>query len=230
MPKISQEEYIRRALKFLEAHKDSYTEREYDYIKRNISWGIDKPFISDLMRQVCDEIGKTDLSENMYEAFARMLESNFDINTDIIEIGGGIIPSLAKKIALRQKSGTITVYDPRLMTDIKHPENMILKKEMFNKDTPIGEAKMIIGFMPCDATTLLIETACAHGVDFMVALCEGGMREGYGWLEEDDEWIGFVKYCASRGIEDQNLGELREESLSEYNNPYPVIYNKRKKS
>ena len=61
MPQITQEEYIRRALKFLEAHKDSYTEREYEYIKRNIRWGVDRPFISDLMRQVCDEVGKTDI-------------------------------------------------------------------------------------------------------------------------------------------------------------------------
>ena len=89
---------------------------------------------------------------------------------------------------------------------------------------------MIIGFMPCEATNLLIETACANNVDFMIALCEGGTREGYGWLEEDDEWIGFVKYCASRGLEDADLGTLEESSLEQYENPYPVIYNKRRKS
>ena len=230
MPKITKEEYARRALKFIEAHKENYTQREYEYIRGNIAWGMDKLFVSDLLRQVYDEIGMTDPKTNMYEGFVKLLEENFDLERDIIEIGGGIVPSLAKKIALRQKEGTITVYDPRLITDINHPDNLILKKEKFNKDTPIGNAQMIIGFMPCEATNLLIETACANNVDFMIALCEGGTREGYGWLEEDDEWIGFVKYCASRGIEDANLGTLEERSLEQYDNPYPVIYNKRRKS
>lgn len=230
MPKITEEEYMRRALKFIGAHKDSYTTRERDYITSNFHWGMKKPFTTDLLRQIYDEVGITDERVNMYEGFFKILEENFDINTDIIEIGGGIVPSLAKKIALRQKTGTVTVYDPRLMTSIDKPDNLILKREKFDKNTSIGDAKLIIGFMPCDATTLLIETACKNKTDFMVALCEGGMREGYGWLEEDDEWIGFVKYCAARGIEANGLGTLEEKSLEQYKNPYPIIYNKRKKS
>lgn len=230
MPQIPKEEYMRRALKFIEAHKDSYTPREINYITGSFYWGMNNPFASDLLRQIYDEVGITDENVNMYEGFLKILEENFDINTDIIEIGGGIVPSLAKKIALRQKSGTVTVYDPRLITNIDKPDNLILKREMFSKNTPIGDTKLIIGFMPCDATTLLIDTACQKKTDFMIALCEGGMREGYGWLEEDDEWIGFVKYCAERGIETNGLGTLGEASLEQYRNPYPVIYNKRRKS
>lgn len=230
MPKITKEEYIRRALKFVEAHKENYTDRELDYIYRYCAEAIDKPFVSDVLRQLYDEVGITDLDHNMYEAFVKVLEDNFDINRDIIEIGGGVNPSLAKKIALRQKSGTVTVYDPRLMTDIEHPTNLILKKEKFERTTPVGKAKMIIGFMPCDATGLLVDVACQNKVDFMVALCEGGMREGYGWLEEDDEWIGFIKYLAERGIEKAQMGTLGEASLSKYNNPFPIIYNKKRKS
>lgn len=230
MPQITKEEYLRRALSFVEAHKDSYTPRERDYIAKNFLWSLDKPYSSDVLRQLYDELGAKDPKANMYEGFLRIMEENFDINTDIIEVGGGILPSLAKKIALRQKSGTVTVYDPRLITNIDKPDNLILKKEKFGKDTPIGSAKLIIGFMPCEAAPLLVNSACDNQTDFMVALCEGGMREGYGWLEEDDEWIGFIKYCAERGIEDNGLGTLGEHSLEEYNNPYPVIYNKRKKS
>lgn len=230
MPQISKEEYIRRALKFVEAHKSSYTERELEYIKKNCEWGIDRPFVSDLLRQIYDEAGKTDIDTNIYEGFLKLLEEHFDINRDIIEVGGGINPSLAKKIALRQKSGTITVYDPRLMTDIDHPDNLILKKEKFERTTPIGNTQMIIGFMPCDAIGALIDVACQNKVDFMVALCEGGMREEYGWLEEDDEWIGFIKYIAARGIEKGNLGTLGVASMEKYQNPYPVIYNKKRKS
>lgn len=230
MPEITKEEYARRALKFIEEHKNYYTEREFEYIKNNFIWGMDEPFVSDVLRQIYDEVGIKDINKNMYEGFFQILNSNFDINTDIIEIGGGIIPSLGKKIALRQQKGSVTVYDPRLITKIDHPDNLILKREQFSKNTPIGNAKMIIGFMPCEATHLLIDTACNNQVDFMIALCEGGTREEYGWIEEDDEWVDFVKYCAENSIEKNNIGSLGEASLQKYKNPYPVIYNKRKKS
>ena len=69
-----------------------------------------------------------------------MKSMDFDINTDIIEVGGGILPSLAKKIALRQKSGTVTVYDPRLITNIDKPDNLILKKEI----TPFHQRQIVI--------------------------------------------------------------------------------------
>lgn len=230
MPQITKEEYLRRAVKFVEAHKDSYTPRELRTLLINTEGGINNPFAWDIIRQVLDEVGYTDKSINMYEGFMEILQKNFDINTDIVEIAGGIVPSLAKKIALRQKSGTVTVYDPRLITDIEKPDNLILKQEMFGKDTPLGNAKLVIGFMPCDATTAIINAACTNQIDFIVALCEGGLRKGYEWLEDDDEWIAHIKYLASLQVKKYDLGTLQEASLERYSNPYPVIYNKRRKS
>lgn len=229
MPEISKEENLRQALEFVEAHKESYTPRELAFIKANIVRNIGKEYISDVLRQIYDEFNIIDQEKNMYATFLRLLEENFDINRDIIEVGGGIIPALAKRLALHQKSGTITVYDPRLITTIEHPANLILKKQMFSQDTPIENTAMIIGFMPCDATNLLIDVACQNNVDFMIALCEGGMRRGYEWLE-DDEWVEYIKYTTARKVEGQNMGTLETISLSAYHNPYPIIYNKRRKS
>ena len=230
MPQITKKEYIQRAMNFVEAHKEFYTEREYNCLMRNIAWGMDNPFSWDIIRQVLEEVGYHENNPNIYDGFLSIIENNFDINNDIVEIAGGIVPSLAKKIALKQKSGTVTVYDPRLITNIEKPDNLILKREQFNKDTPLGNAKLVIGFMPCDATIPMIKSAGENKTDFIVALCEGGMREGYGWLEEDDEWIDFVKYIAECAIEENNLGILQQASLKQYKNPYPVLYNKRKKS
>lgn len=230
MPNISKNEYIQRVRNFVEAHKSSYTDLEYNYLISSARWALDKPFLmDDIIRQVFEEVGSLPKELNMYEGFLELLEENFDINTDIIEVGGGIVPSLSKKIALRQKSGTITVYDPRLMTDFNHPSNLVLKKENFKNDTPIGKAKLIIGFMPCEATNILIQSACKNKVDFMLALCEGGSRPGYEWLEYDDEWIAHMKHNAIDGMEGTNMGTLEVASLEQYGNPYPVIYNKRKK-
>ena len=227
---ITKEEYVQRALDFVEAHKDSYSPEEYEYIIKSINLEIGNAHAYNLLRQIYDKIGIHDPKSNMYESFLGLLDEHFGLERDIIEIGGGVIPSLAQKIALRQQTGTITVYDPRLITGIDNPDNLILKKEKFHQDTPVGSATMIIGFKPCEAINLLIETACRHQIDFMVALCEGGTREGYGWIEDNDEWVSYVKCCAEQGVRKANLGTLEEASLKQYGNPYPVIYNKRRKS
>ena len=86
---------------------------------------------------------------------------------------------------------------------------------------------MIIGFMPCEATNTIIEVACENNLDFMIALCEGGTRPGYEWLETDDEWISHVKANAIKGLKNSDLGTLGIAFLTQYNDPYPVIYNKK---
>lgn len=230
MPKITKEEYEHRVQNFLEAHKDKYIPREIEFIKRNASWGYSTPYVSDIMRQIYDETGLLEDDKNMYEGFVKLLEENFDINRDIIEVGGGMIPSLAKRLALRQKSGTVTVYDPRLIEEIPKTDNLILKKEMFDKDTPIGNSTLIIGFMPCDATNIIVDVACKNNMDFMIGLCEGGSRKGYEWVEDEDEWIGHVKYNAKKGMRETDMGSLGEIFMPKYQNPYPIIYNKRRKS
>lgn len=233
MPTTSTEEAVKKVLDFVNAHADEYSERELDYLRTNAAWGIicEEPFrVYDILRQIYGEFDLIPEHQDMHQAFIKILEENFYINRDIIEVAGGIVPDLGKKLAARQKTGTLTVYDPRLITSIKTPENMVLKKEHFGKKTPLGDAKMLIAFMPCDLAPTLIDIACKNDLDFMIALCEGGARTGYEWIEEDDEWIGYMTYSASRGIEKSKMGTLQTASLEKFGSPYPIIYNKRKKS
>lgn len=230
MPNNANEELAIKALEFIEKHKDYYTDWELTFLRKNISTGLNNSRVPDILRQISVEVGALADENNMYKRFITLMEENFDIDTDILEIGGGVVPSLSKLISLKQQKGTITVYDPRIIQNIPHQSNLTLKKEKFESDSSIGTAKLIIGFMPCDATNLIIDIACKNNLDFMVALCEGGARKGYEWIEEDEEWIEHVKYNAYRGIEGKNMGTLGIASLKEYGNPYPIIYNKRKKS
>lgn len=231
MPNITAEECKRRVNEFLDAHSEFYTEREKTYIRNNAAL-IARPnkrnYGSSVLRQIYDTVGLIPDEENIYLGFVDLIESNFDIDRNIVEVAGGRIPSLATKIALRQKTGTITVYDPRVIIPTNHPQNLILKKEIFYRNTPIESAQMILGFMPCDAVIPTIESACANEIDFIVALCEGGMRRGYEWLETDDEWISYVEYIAKRGMKNKDMGTLEIASLEKYDYEYPVIYNKRK--
>lgn len=231
MSQITIEECKRRVNAFLDAHLDDYTEREIKYIRSNSTTLLEKvkdPHALSILAQIYDEVGITPKRENLYPEFLGLLEENFDINRNIVEVGSGPIPLLARQISLRQKSGTITVYDPRLIIPTNKQEELVLKKEVFRKETLIPNAEMLIGFMPCDATIPIIESACLHELDFMVALCEGGSRSGYEWLETDDEWIGYIEYMAKKNIKNTTMGTLEITKLDDAS-PYPVIYNKRKK-
>lgn len=231
MLNITAEECKRRISEFLDAHKEYYTEREIAYIKNNaalLASSEKRNYGSSVLRQVYDQLGFIPKEENIYHGFIDLIESNFDIERNIVEVAGGIVPSLATKIALRQKTGTITVYDPRVIITTNKPQNLILKRQTFHRDVQLPDTQMIIGFMPCDAALPIVESACLNEIDFMVALCEGGLKRGYEWLETDEEWLGYVKFLATRGMRDKNMGTLETASLEKYNYEYPVIYNKRK--
>ena len=86
---------------------------------------------------------------------------------------------------------------------------------------------MIIGFMPCEATELLIKQATSNKKDFMIALCEGGHNEFDDYYDEDI-WTSNMFYLAMTGIAENNLGTFQNTDLEKYHDPYPVIYNKRK--
>lgn len=230
MVQISDEKYKQLLEQYINAHIDDYTPQELHHLRYYINHISSAKLIPSTIRQIYDELGFLDDQENIYLGFLQLIQNNFDINRDIIEIGGGSIPSLAKKIALKQKRGTITVYDPKIIQSFSTRANLILKKELFTAATPLNQTSLIIGFMPCDATPLLIDTACRNNIDFIVALCEGGRRTGYEWLEYDDEWISHMKYNATNGIAKASMGELKLASLEKYGDPYPVIYNKRLKS
>lgn len=231
MPQITKEECERLVNAFVDSHIDNYTEREIKYIRRDATRLLTYTKVShfsSLLRQIYDEVGIKTEGIDIYQPFLSLLEDNFNINRNIVEVGGGAVPSLAKQIALRQETGTITVYDPRLITPTVKPENLILKREIFKKETPIPTTQMLIGFMPCEAVIPIIESACSNNIDFMVALCEGGVRKGYGWIETDDEWIGFIEYMSKQKMKNTTMGNLEVNVIEEYS-PYPVIYNKRKK-
>lgn len=223
-------DYITKSLKvnrFLEENKHGYNDRELEFIRSNWVHFLDKKFQVDILRQMYSELGFMDDKEDIYHAFIKILEENFDIDTDIIEVGGGRIPSLAKRIALKQKKGTITVYDPNLIsTDSPYP-NMVLRKQPFTLQTPVKEDQLIIGFMPCEATEILIQQAVRNKKDFLVALCEGG-HYSFDDYFDTDSWTESILYLAEQGIKKNKLGELVKVDLKEYGNPYPIIYNKRK--
>lgn len=225
-------DYITKSLKvnrFLEENKHGYNDRELEFIRSNWVHFLDKKFQVDILRQMYSELGFMDDKEDIYHAFIKILEENFDIDTDIIEVGGGRIPSLAKRIALKQKKGTITVYDPNLIsTDSPYP-NMVLRKQPFTLQTPVKEDQLIIGFMPCEATEKIIYNAKKNNAHFLIALCEGGPHgDEFDYFESEDEWLYSMLYSARDTADKTEHGPLQITDLKEYDDPYPVIYTKKR--
>lgn len=217
-----------KVVDYVTSHLEDYKEIETQYLIQNYGMFEYNKFVPDVLRQIYDEIGLLSDEDNLYLGFIKILEENFDIDSNIIEVGGGVIPSLAKHIHLKQKKGSITVYDPRLSHSIKDEPGFKLKREKFTDKTKINKANIIIGLMPCEATELIIRKAAKQKINFLIGLCEGG-HQAYDDYFDDYLFEKQMKSLATREIEKNNLGELGIASLKSYSDPYPVIYNKKVK-
>lgn len=220
-----------KVLRFVLKNTDIFTahERKYllDYALRGHYEG---KMIPDLVMEVYDKLKLLEDKDNIYLGFIDLLDDNFNYrDKSIVEVGGGIIPSLADRISHNQISGKIKVYDPRLSKYEKNKEKLTLVREKFYSNTPVDNTDLLIGFMPCEATYNIIDSATRNNIDFMIALCEGGPHgDIYDYFEDEREWLNTIIYMAERGVEDNNMGTLEKVYLKEYHNPYPVIYNRRK--
>ena len=101
------------------------------------------------------------------------IEDAFGLDRDIVEIGCGFFPSLSRLIAKRQKEigkGTITAYDPELVTKVV--DGVTLVRERFTLATPIPQNALIIGRKPCEATDVMIKAAACNQSELFLKLCD----------------------------------------------------------
>lgn len=223
---LHDKKYIKPLL-FIKENIDLYNEYELCYLIDNIDSCERTKFVPDLLRQVYIKTGILKDNENIFKGFISILKDNFDINSNIVEVGGGLFPTLGEMISAEQVDGTVTVYDPRLYKDDRTNPKLILKKERFDENTDVTGADILVGFMPCEATEFLIRKACQNKKDFLVALCEGGHFDyDYDWFDEE-AWRESMFYIAKRGIEDGKMGRFEKTDLKDYDDPYPVIFNKK---
>ena len=94
-----------------------------------------------------------------------------------LNITGPTLSNLIARSQLNIGSGTITVYDPRLVISEPKYSNMKLYKEEFKKDIDISSFDLVISIMPCSATEIVLDSvfygAFRAGADFpRVALHE----------------------------------------------------------
>lgn len=215
---------------YISNHPELFDDYDKKFLIQYINSEKDDEFLPDLIRELYDRFGMIEDENNIYVAFINLIRRFFDIeDAHIIEVGGGTFPCIGRRISLLQNRGTITVYDPKLCMDEKENDHLTLKRETFTRDTFVGDTNLMIGFMPCKGAEALVDSATDHGIDFMVALCEGGPHGDYfDYFESEDEWIDSMFYRARRGIEEHGMGRLARTYLKKFQDPYPIIFNKRK--
>ena len=191
---------------------------------------FDELMNSEVIREVFDEVGLIPKKHNIYDAFFKEIKNIHGIEErNIIEVGGGALPRLAKRIRLSQKKGTITVYDPRLFLGLEEDSRLRLIRKPFTKSTNIGNCDLLIGLMPCKAAKDLVDQAISYDKDFIVWLCEGGWHgEPIDYFETDDEWRQSLICSAEWGLRENDSGKLGVKELKKFS-PYPIIYNVREK-
>lgn len=218
---------ISKVVDIFEKYPNAYSEEEVDYIISNIDWINHNNYYGYLLREIYDELGMIKKQDNLYLGFIKLIKQEFGLDKDILEIGGGILPRLSKRISLKQKNGSITVYDPRLAYTNSKQDNLVLFKDKFTKEKLPEDCDLIIGVQPYGCTETIVNTACENNIDFMIAL---GDLPGNGFIDEY-EFGGLQRsliHNAEKLVKEHNLGELQKVKINQYGSIYPVIYNKRK--
>lgn len=225
-------------LDYLRKHENAFSGPEKDLILANLNNDGSFYGIPNICLQLYDELELLPDDINLYKAFAMLVNEQFNIKDKrIIEVGGGNIPRLAKRIALMQDKGTITVYDPNLYItedykNLSYEEKQERKLKLVNRRfTPMVNARnidVIIGLLPCGASSTIIKSAIKYNKDFMIALCDScSYFEYFDTYEEDTDWPNNFIMEASQIVQDNGLGKLKIKSVKEIGENYPVIYNDR---
>ena len=102
-----------------------------------------------------------------------------------------------------------------------------LKKEKFDMKTITSNCDLLVGFMPKDATEIIINKACLEKKDFIITLCSDGLSDEDDYYEDNEEFVHSIICNATRRVTENSLGMLEKTYLKSLGDAYPIIYNKR---
>lgn len=208
-----------------------------EYIEDNFFEQIGERVVADILIQLYSEIGLYKEEDNIYIQHLNNIKKNFKVDCNILDVASGCVPAFANIIAREQLKigkGTVTIYDPNLVIDkVKYP-NMKLNRTEFNLDIDVSEFDLITGIFTCDATDIILESACKNKKDFYVAMC------GCSHLS-DNSYPGYSFPLAPSIYQSMIIKEVKS-MLKKYDNgllyidylddkfdiPYPILYNKKR--
>ena len=221
---------INLIIKYLKEYDDYFSYEEKLKIKEalcDFSMGYD--LYNYLCLQICDELNLLPDDQNPYKAFTETLNEQFNIeNKNVVEIGGGKLLRLGKRIINMQDMGTVTVYDSNtLIRGGQYPRLRIVRRK-FKSEMDAYGADVLVGLLAYTSASVAIDVAIAENKDFMFALfnkqnnnlfCEGS--------DDDINEINSFVERAEKDLDNSNLGKLKVKYMHEIGDNYPIIYNNR---
>ena len=221
---------IGQVIDYLRENGDAFTSTEKSVILSNLTNDGSIYGIPNICLQIYDELGVLPDSINSYKAFSEFVDEQFSIkDKHVVEIGGGNIPRLAKRISSMQDTGTIKVFDPNLyIKEGDETPKLTLVKRRFNPLINVSKADLLIGLLPCGASSTIIKSAIRYNKDFMVALCDScNYFEYFDSYEEDMDWPNNFIEETKQIVEKNNLGKVKVKYIKEVGENYPILYNVR---
>lgn len=213
---------------YLKNHPDAFNEQSImEYLRSSFD---EELIVPNEVLSIYDELGLIPDNKNIYKGFVSFLMNNYSIqNMDILDLDGGVIPRVSKRISLLQKNGTITVYDPRLSSYETGNEHLFLVRKPMDYRIKSLPFELIISFMSGKNINKNLEFAINAGVDFCFGFDDGGPHgDSFDHYEDEDEWIHSVIVDAKNMLSEKpEMGKLKVKKQEEYGNPYPIIYNER---
>lgn len=219
-----------KIINYLKSYGKMYDRNLLEYIINNYEEAINKKDRLCELNQIYACLGILPRQINTYMYYLKQIKKSHNINSNILEVGGGCYPILAKYISIKQqrcKNGNITVYDPNLV--ISKMEHVTLKREKFTSKTNVSNYELLIGVMPSEATIDLVKQATKYHKELFLVLNEFTYFTN-GYLGYDipnlKEWEGYIRELIHKDTEAFAVKESR--IPNEYGKSY-LIFDKKKK-
>ena len=211
----------------LNEYSQGMDKRALAFIRENF-WGLRNSHdIPDILMQAYSETGI--FNDNIYLKHLEKIKEIFDIDCNVLEIGGGMLPAFANILAMEQLKlgkGTVTVYDPMLATNKSKHSNLKLVKEPFTLNHEVKGFDLIVGIMPCDATETLIRQACSNRKDFYLFMCgctHFSYMDMFRYNITPESYQKYIINLANSLINDKISTDTFE---NKYGLDYPILYKK----
>lgn len=201
--------------KYLKEYGKYYSPTTLQYVEENFIKEFEESVISTTLLQAYEECGLSDeLPTNIYKNFINHIKKDCDIDANLLEVGGGIIPSLAKSLRKEQVSGSITVMDP--ITKIKEYGDLKILKRPFSEFTDVSDYSLIFSNFPCKVTDEILRSSYINDIDIYLQLC--GCTNG-----RSGSYNEYISYIISLLNELSNGSDRRYEMLQYKDLYYPIV-------
>lgn len=224
MKNLSLQEKIEKIEEYLGLYGDTIKEKKLALMRKLVGDENDSCYT-----QAWDALSLLQDAENPYLGFRDVIEKNFGLDIDILEIGGGVYPSLSYSINSRQieiGKGSITVYDPLLSKRLVS-NGVILERKSFTADVDVSKFDLIISKEPCLATYAMLDAGGRTDKSMVLSPCKcyDLLPEDYYWSDLPT-WYSFVygRMGCSRSFDFKVMTRYLDE---EYNYDNPIYIRKK---